>query len=494
MDYAYSYGIDATLRISDKYTGAVIYEPVTVIIPEKSYTQTGGQNLIINQPIVVDYDLYNDKAVKFVETYGLKDVTCVLEMTLRMNVSGSCEELSGESKNTYFTTLHFPLAVDKAEPTVTSSLSNGESKSMACTSSANKNVFLILGIVFGALDLIGGVIFFIFVYATRNHDINYGIKVKRLVANYRSFIQEISTPFATEGYQLVYIKTFNEMLEVRDTIGAPLLMYSNEDGTATTFYVPSTMGILYSYEIRVDDYDDIYGISDGGDSCVKKECFFKTLWAKIRDFFSRSKKAVPAEVTEAAEEEATEGEAADAEVTEAETAEAGATEAEATAEETTEDEPAEAEATKGESADVAEEEASSEVSEEAGEETAEQTVEDATEEGIDETAEKPATFKAKTKAVFLAIANAFKKGAQSTGNFFRGLFTKKNATKEEAEAEETPVEDASVQDDSSDTSITETTATEKTETPDEEAPVDDGTDVSEQEEPTAVGAADANQD
>ena len=132
--------------------------------------------------------------------------------------------------------------------------------------------------------------------------------------------------------------------------------------------------------------------------------------------------------------------------------------------------------------------------EQAGEETAEQTVEDATEEGNDETAEKPATFKEKTKAVFLAIANAFKKGAQSTGNFFRGLFTKKTATKEEAEAEETPVEDASVQNESSDEIIDETVAVEETETPDEEAPVDDGTDVSEEEEPTAVGAADANQD
>ena len=261
MEFSYSYAVDATLRISDKYTKAVIYEPVTVVLPEKSYTQSGGQNLIINQPIVVDYDLYNDKAVDFITSYGLKDVTCVLDLTFRINVTGSCEEATGNSENAYFTTLHFPLAVDKAEPSVTSTLSNGESRSMACASSVNKNVFLILGIVFGALDLIGAVIFFIFVHATRNHDINYGIKVKRLVANYRSFIQEITTPFETEGYQLVYIKTFTEMLEVRDTIGAPLLMYANADGTATTFVVPSNMGILYSYEIRVDDYDDIYGIS-----------------------------------------------------------------------------------------------------------------------------------------------------------------------------------------------------------------------------------------
>ncbi|MBR2987206.1 MAG: hypothetical protein IKC63_04225, partial [Clostridia bacterium] len=300
MSYSYAYGVDATLRISDKYTGAVIYEPVTELIPMQTHTQSGGQNLSITQPVLVDYSKYNDTAVMFLQTYGLKDVNCALELTLRVNVTGSCDDFKTDSENVYFTTLRFPLAVDKTEPTVTSSLSNGESKSMACTTGANKNVFLVLGIVFGSLDLIGAAFFFIFMYATRNHDINYAIKVKRLVASYRSFIQEISTPFNTEGYQIVYIKTFNEMLEVRDTIGAPLLMYANADGTATSFVVPSTMGILYSFEIRVEDYDDIYGLAEGDRSTEKKNCF-KVVWEKICDFFRNLKKkpapAAPAEET-----------------------------------------------------------------------------------------------------------------------------------------------------------------------------------------------------
>ena len=337
MAYDYAYGVDATLRISDKYTGAVIYEPVTVLVPMQSHTQTGGQNLSITQPVLVDYDAYNDTAVKFLQTYGLKDVTCMLELTLHVSVTGSCEESTGENQDTYFTTLHFPLAVDKAEPVVTSSLSNGQNKTMACTSDVNKNVFFVLSIVFGALDVIGAAVFFIFTYASRNHDINYGIKVKRLVASYRSFIQEISAPFHTEGYQIVYIKTFNEMLEVRDTIGAPLLMYANEDGTATSFVVPSTMGILYSFEIRVDDYDDIYGIHGDEETAAEdgepKEClckriwvalsgFFARLWTGVCHFFRNLKKKPPVEETPAEEApvEETPAEEAPAEETSAEDA------------------------------------------------------------------------------------------------------------------------------------------------------------------------------
>ena len=150
MAYNYAYGVDATLRISDKYTGAVIYEPVTELLPMQTHAQNGGFS--ISPAVLVNYDKYNDTAVKFLQTYGLKDVTCMLEITLRINVTGSADALTADSESSYFTTLHVPLAVDKAEPVVTSSLSNGQSKTMACTSDVNKNVFLVLGIVFGALD------------------------------------------------------------------------------------------------------------------------------------------------------------------------------------------------------------------------------------------------------------------------------------------------------------------------------------------------------
>jgi hypothetical protein len=125
--------------------------------------------------------------------------------------------------------------------------------------------------------------------------------VKRLVASYRSFIQEITTPFHTEGYQLVYIKTFNEMLEVRDTIGSPLLMHANEDGTATSFVIPTNTGLLYVFEIRVEDYDDIYGISDESGTlsdapeAARKPDLCETMeaaWQAVKAFVCRVGRAI----------------------------------------------------------------------------------------------------------------------------------------------------------------------------------------------------------
>jgi hypothetical protein len=66
--------------------------------------------------------------------------------------------------------------------------------------------------------------------------------------------------FNEEGYQIVMIKTFNEMLGIRDTIQSPILMTENRDETMTRFLIPTNTKILYTYEIKVDNYDFIYGI------------------------------------------------------------------------------------------------------------------------------------------------------------------------------------------------------------------------------------------
>lgn len=299
--FSYSYTVDATLLITDKYTEAVVYDAVTELVPRMYYTQNGADKLSINETVSVDFRAYNDEAIRFITTYGLKNADAKLVLTMRMNAKSSCAEFENKAENAYFTTVTFPLASETTEPVTTSSVADGEVRTLACKSSRGATACLVLAIVFGAIELLLAAFFVFFIFKTKNHDINYTNRVKRLVANYRSFIQEITVPFATNGYQLVYIKTFNEMLDVRDTAGSPLLMYANEDGTATTFVIPTNAGLLYIYEIRVEDYDDIYGISDESgtltdvvamptkaDLCETMEA----VWQKVKAAIIRAAKAV----------------------------------------------------------------------------------------------------------------------------------------------------------------------------------------------------------
>jgi hypothetical protein len=68
--------------------------------------------------------------------------------------------------------------------------------------------------------------------------------------------------FDETGYQRVNIKTFNEVLNIRDTLQTPILMFENKDKTLTTFIIPTDSKLLYVFEIKVDNYEEIYSRSE----------------------------------------------------------------------------------------------------------------------------------------------------------------------------------------------------------------------------------------
>ena len=43
------------------------------------------------------------------------------------------------------------------------------------------------------------------------------------------------------------------MLEIRDTVQSPLLMYENEDKTCSQFFITTAEKVLYLYEIAVEE-------------------------------------------------------------------------------------------------------------------------------------------------------------------------------------------------------------------------------------------------
>lgn len=127
---------------------------------------------------------------------------------------------------------------------------------IACTRGAGSEVFKTTAIVLGISDILLVLLLVAFIYLTRTDDITYTARVKKIVSQYKSYIQKIKNLFETRGYQVVLVDTFDEMLEIRDTIQAPILMYENEDKTCAKFMIPTDSKILYLYEIKIDGYTD----------------------------------------------------------------------------------------------------------------------------------------------------------------------------------------------------------------------------------------------
>lgn len=260
LDYTYS--VFSQVIISNKHSNHTILSPTYELIPETKLREKDGGRISIRRSVALDYHAHDAFATDFISTYDLNSATASLAVTMQVNVSSSCNKLEEASISAYTVTLHIPLVEENFSIHSTSTTPPAEPRVLACNDHAKENLFLALTVVSGVLSALLAAALAIYVTVTKNEDINYTNTVRRMLSAYRSFIQQIDGVFDATGYQIVPIKTFNEMLSIRDTLQSPILMYENEDRTMTEFLITTNTQILYTFVVKVENYDELYGGND----------------------------------------------------------------------------------------------------------------------------------------------------------------------------------------------------------------------------------------
>ncbi len=253
-NYKYVYSIDGCLHITDKETGADLFDPMYTFKEETANTSRDN-SLCIRETVEIDYHEYNDLAKSFVETYDLRNITAALVVTMHVNVVGSSEEFAQNSENVYEISLNIPLLKQTVNMVASSTVPGPEQKILACDSPLT-TVFKTAAIITGILGAVALAILIVYVIRTRDNHIDYARKVAKLLSSYKSYIQRINNPFCFDGYQILHIATFQELLEIRDTLQIPVLMYENEDKTVSQFFIATTSGLMYLYVVCVEGFED----------------------------------------------------------------------------------------------------------------------------------------------------------------------------------------------------------------------------------------------
>ncbi len=257
VDFAYTYSIDAVIEIRESNNGKVLYAPVYNVVSEKSDTmQATSLNLL--QGVSIDYDYYNDIAQSFISTYQLEGATATLVLKMPVRVVCQSEQFdSGKKCMTYESSINIPLTQKTVAVKNNSTERNDIQQILSRSTVKAATVFKVLAIVFAVISVALAVVLLCFMHLSKNHDTTYEARLNRLLRNYKSFIQKINNAFDVEGYRVLWVDTFEEMLEIRDTIQSPILMYENEDKTCSTFIIANDQ-VAYLYELKVEDYDEIY--------------------------------------------------------------------------------------------------------------------------------------------------------------------------------------------------------------------------------------------
>lgn len=265
VSFDYSYSILAQLVVEDMDTGKPYYTVEELLVPCTQQTARDSQ-VEIQQQVEIDFPKFNAIAEEFMTAYNLDNATATLIVTLDVQMLSSCDQFEKSNANAYSTDIRIPLNKLTMDIFCTSSAPAAESKVLAYNTVINKQVPLTIGYIASGLALLQALAMIIFMQLTKNEDVTYTAKVRRLMNAYSSYIQRMEGEFDDQGYQVIIIKSFNELLGIRDTLQAPILMTENKDQTMSRFLIPTDSKMLYAFEIKVDNYDEIYGVQAAPDS------------------------------------------------------------------------------------------------------------------------------------------------------------------------------------------------------------------------------------
>ncbi len=269
VDYKYSYRIDAHVDVTETKSSKPLYSKTTNLMKSDEKSASSKQNVKINEKLDINYNNYNDLIKQFVSIYGLDDINSTLTVSMFINVLGSCESFENDSNNESVISLVIPLTTKTVGIDIKNNLIEASDNVIICNdASALTIIYIFISVLFLSVDL-----FFIYrlvcyIIKTRTAETIYDIELKKILNYYHSYIQrirnnidlkngsvlKIDDHLIYKGCQFFKLESFTDMLEIRDSLNAPILMSTNDTNTATYFIILDVNNkAVYTYGLRVTD-------------------------------------------------------------------------------------------------------------------------------------------------------------------------------------------------------------------------------------------------
>ena len=254
INYNYSFDISAITNMDFKYkiigeliisnTGGTkrYFEKNYTLLEEKESKIQNSNSININENLRIDYDYYNKLANSFRNTYGV-DTTSYLNVYLEVT-SKTNENLNYKINEVSKIPLKIPLSERSIE--INFDTNNKDvTKYVIPTGKVIFNTkYLILEIVFFIITSFCFLNFIKYLVITFKKTSRYDKYVNKLLKEYDRLIVETHTNIDMTKYNIIEVKKFTELLDVRDNLKVPIL-YLN--------IVKHEKGIFY-----IKDKDDIY--------------------------------------------------------------------------------------------------------------------------------------------------------------------------------------------------------------------------------------------
>lgn len=248
INYKYAYKIVAEINVENKANNKSLYKFSEDLIEEKEYEFNTSSKLKINEPLKIDYNRYNDIIKRFVNLYDLDNSSATVTINMYVKL---LDDIQGENNknNIPVVSLRIPLTTDTMAIDIESNSVNQNNLNICTTMTQGK--YLFGTILFAILDILLIIKLVFFINDTKNEKAVYNMRLRKIMSNYGSYIQKLNNEFDFEGRQILEIKSFEDLLQVKETINKPILMTEKILAMETYFFIPSDDDNVYIYELKV---------------------------------------------------------------------------------------------------------------------------------------------------------------------------------------------------------------------------------------------------
>ena len=249
----FNYQVLADLLILDKNNpDKVFYQETYTLTEYQTETIRDYNDLSIQKEVSIDYGEYNTIANKFAKSYGV-ETTSYLDVYLVVKYKTTAKspwKLQGEATPR----IKIPLSEQSIKLEVENV--DGEKRvNKRPTVHLDKPLQFCLGMIF-ALGAIGVLIYAaLLMYKARDKKSLYDKTIEKILREYDRLIVDTTTPPPTKEKKVITIKSFNELLDVRDNIKEPIKYYIIHEHSKCQFYI-SHQDELYIMTIKEVDLEE----------------------------------------------------------------------------------------------------------------------------------------------------------------------------------------------------------------------------------------------
>lgn len=254
FDLEYTYYIQADVLVNNTQ-GKNIFKQEEVLLEKKNFQDANGNKFNIKENLKIDYEKYNQLATSFVNKYEISADSKVV-VSLYIDVAGKHADFDKKLKDKAVISLEIPLTNKQVDITMDYKLSNNKNEVFQYKSTTIKNPVLFgISIVLAIIDAITIIGLVIYIIKSRDNVTIYKQRLKKILRDYNGYICETNNFRRTEidnDLRLEYVKTFDDIINIRDSIEKPILFHEERRGERAIFYLIDE-NVAYIYVMRAVD-------------------------------------------------------------------------------------------------------------------------------------------------------------------------------------------------------------------------------------------------